>query len=159
MYAMEAPQTPFSPDTAGQPLTEATHLSVMAERLQVGKEVVETGRVRVFKKVHESIETIDLPVLREEYDIERIPVNTYLAQPPEAMRYEGDTLIIPVLQEVVVTETRLLLVEEIRLTKRQVETRLHQEIPLRREEIVVERQDQTSDSDLSSSNSSTSTLS
>lgn len=137
---MEASQSPLSFDAEPSSLSETTRLSVLKEYLQVGKQVVETGRVRVSKTVHESTEIVDLPLLREEYDIERIPVNAYVSQAPEALRYEGDTLVIPVLQEVVVTETRLLLVEEIRLTKRQIESRLHEEIPLRREEVVIERQ-------------------
>lgn len=135
--------TPLPISDTAQPFTESARISVVEEQLHVGKDVVETGRVRISKRIHETTEHIDLPLIREEYDIERIPVNAYVTQAPAATRYEGDTLVIPVLQEVVVTETRLLLVEEIRLTKRQVHSRLTQDIPLRREEVSIEREDVT----------------
>jgi uncharacterized protein (TIGR02271 family) len=144
---MDSSQAPFSPVPDSSSTEEIARLSVIEERLQVGTKTVETGRVRISKVVHETTESIDLPLLREEYDVERVPVNAYVAEPPESMHYEGDTLVIPILQEVVVTETRLLLVEEIRLTKRQIESRFTQEIPLRREEVHFERQEPTPDSD------------
>ena len=54
------------------------------------------------------------------------------------MRSEEDTLIIPVLEEVLVVEKRLLLKEEVRITKRE-ETHTPQRVTLRREEAAVER--------------------
>jgi len=52
-------------------------------------------------------------------------------------RYEGDTMIIPILEEVLVVEKRLLLREEIRITRRQSVVRDPQEYILRREEATV----------------------
>jgi stress response protein YsnF len=48
-------------------------------------------------------------------------------------------MIIPVIQEVVVIEKRLMLVEEIRVNKQQTETKVSETITLRKEEINIER--------------------
>jgi stress response protein YsnF len=48
-------------------------------------------------------------------------------------------MIIPVLREVIVVEKRLLLVEELRVTKHQVLKQETQQVTLRKEEVNVER--------------------
>jgi uncharacterized protein (TIGR02271 family) len=85
-----------------------------------------------------------VPTIQEEVNVERIPINQYVATPP-AVRYEGDTMIMPILQEVLVVEKRLLLVEEVRITKTQTETRTPQQVTLRKEEIHLQRVAPTSE--------------
>ena len=58
-----------------------------------------------------------------------------MISPP--VRYEGDTIIIPVIKEVLVK--RNLLVEEVRITKRTGETVVQQQVALRKENVTVER--------------------
>jgi uncharacterized protein (TIGR02271 family) len=48
-------------------------------------------------------------------------------------------MIIPVLREEVVVEKRILLVEELRITKRQIQTNTPQQVTLRKEEVIVDR--------------------
>jgi len=110
---------------------------LIAEEISIGKRVVETGGVRVHKTVREDVQTINEPILREHIEVERVPLNKYVETAP-AIRYEGEVMIVPVLEEVVVTEKRLLLREEIRLVKRREEIANVQEVTLRREEINVE---------------------
>ena len=55
------------------------------------------------------------------------------------MRQEGDVLVIPVLEEVIVLQKRLMLKEEIRITKRSQQIIEPQAVTLRREEIVIEQ--------------------
>jgi stress response protein YsnF len=55
------------------------------------------------------------------------------------MRYEGDTLIIPVIEEVLVVEKKLLLKEEVHITKYVGETQQEKTVTLRSEEVSVER--------------------
>jgi hypothetical protein len=62
---------------------------------------------------------VEEPSIQEEVQIERVPGNQ-LVDEPVAVRCEGDTMIIPVIEEVVVVETRLQLKEEVRVTKRQI---------------------------------------
>ena len=111
-------------------------IPIIEEQAHVTKETVETGRVRISKQVSERIEAVDVLLHRENVEVERIPVNRYVETAPP-VRHEGDTMIIPVLREVI--EKRLVVVEEIRVTKRTLQEHTIQQIPLRREGIMVER--------------------
>jgi uncharacterized protein (TIGR02271 family) len=111
---------------------------VVEEELRVGKRVVEAGRVRVTKRVREREELVDEPLVREEYEVERVPVNVFVDE-PVGPRQEGDTLVVPVLEEVLVVEKRLLVREELRITRRQTERRETRRVTLLGEEVSVER--------------------
>ena len=108
------------------------------EQLQVGKQTLETGRVKLTKTVHETEETVAIPLLREAYTVERVPLREYVDEVP-VTRQEGETTIYSVVNEVLVVQKRLLLVEEIRVTKQQIQHQETQTVQLRREEITVER--------------------
>ena len=126
------------PDTGSHVSGRSLVIPVMAETLEIDKRRVETGRVRVRKIVHEHEETVDPPLWREDVVIERVPINRVVTE-PLSVRTEGETLIIPLLEEVLVVEKRLLLKEEVRITKRRIDTHAPQRITLRREEAAVER--------------------
>ena len=113
-------------------------IPVIEEQLQVSKKVVETGRVKLIKTVEETDETVTIPLLSNEFSIERVPVGQYVDDVP-ATRREGDTTIYPVVKEVLVTQKRLLLVEEVRVTEHQLEVNETQTVRLRREEVTIER--------------------
>lgn len=89
------------------------------------------------RRVMEREETIDEPLLRESVEVERVPINRIVAEAPPS-RQEGDTLIIPVLEEVLVVEKRLMLKEEVRITRTQTEVHQPQAVTLRTEEAVIE---------------------
>jgi uncharacterized protein (TIGR02271 family) len=113
---------------------------VMVEELDVHKRQVTTGRVRISKVVHEREELVDEPLLREEVVIERVAINRFVdAVIP--VRYEGDTMIVSLLEEVPVVEKRLMLKEELRITRRQTEAHRPMHVTLRSEEATVERID------------------
>jgi uncharacterized protein (TIGR02271 family) len=118
---------------------EQTVIPVLQEELNVGTRRVEVDAgVRVEKTVEEREERVDEPLTREEVDVERVAVNRPV-DGPVAVRYEGDTMIVPVLEEVVVVEKRLMLKEEIRITRRRREFHAPQRVVLRREHATVER--------------------
>lgn len=114
-------------------------IPVIEESATITRELVETGRVRLTKTVAEHTETVPLDLRHEEVDVQRVPVNQFLPDdlPAPAARYEGETFIVPVLREVLVK--RLLLVEELHVSKRQVATTEPQHITLRTETVQVER--------------------
>lgn len=113
-------------------------IPVIEEQVHVGKKIIEKGRVRIIKTVHEEEAVVEAPLIEEKVNVERIAINQYIETPPP-VRYEGDIMIIPVVQEVVVIEKRLMLVEEIRVNKEQIQTNVSQTIILRKEEVKVER--------------------
>jgi stress response protein YsnF len=110
---------------------------VVAEELQVEKQTVE-NQVRVKKVVHEHEEIIDEPLLREDVDVRVVPVNKVI-NGPVPVREEGDTTIIPVFEEVLVVEKRLVLKEEIHVTKRRDVEHQPQKFTLREETVIIER--------------------
>ena len=109
----------------------------MAEALEIDKRRVETGRVRIRKVVHEREEVIDLSLLSEEVSIERLAIHRFVDE-AIPIRYEGDTMTISLLAEVAVVEKLFMLKEELRITRRQVETYQPRRVTLRREEATVE---------------------
>jgi uncharacterized protein (TIGR02271 family) len=112
---------------------------VIEEEVIIEKKLTETGKVRISKKVVEENKRVEVSSFSEEVDVDHVQVNKYIDKIPE-VRYEGDKMIIPVVKEVVVIEKRLLLVEELHVNKRKVETKVQQEIPIKREEVLVERE-------------------
>lgn len=115
-------------------------IPVIVEELDVHTHTVETGKVRITKLVREHEETINPPLLAEVVNVEHVAVNQIIDS-PVSIRYEGETMIIPLLEEVLVVEKRLMLKEEVHITKHQTETHQPQTVMRRSEEIVVERQD------------------
>lgn len=111
---------------------------VVAEQLEVEKRMVEGGGVRIRKTVHEREEVVDEPLMREEVQVKRVPVNK-VVDGPVPVRHVGDTMIVSLLEEVLVVEKRLMVKEELHITKEQVESYRPQRVRLRTEEAVIER--------------------
>jgi stress response protein YsnF len=88
--------------------------------------------------VHEREELVDPPLLRDKVKIERVPINR-VVEGPLPVRYEGDTMIISLLEEVLVVETRLLLKEEVHITTRRTDTHTPERVTLRHEDVTIER--------------------
>jgi uncharacterized protein (TIGR02271 family) len=117
--------------------TEAV-VPVIQEQIMVGKRMVETATVEVKKTVTEGPEPVHVVVAHDETSVERVPVNRFVDKTPE-IRYDGDTMIIPVMKEVAVVEKKLMLVEELHVTKRAVQTQETEYITVRREHLEVTR--------------------
>jgi uncharacterized protein (TIGR02271 family) len=113
-------------------------LPIVAETLDVQKRKVQAGGVRIKKVVHEREEVVDEPLMREEVQVKRVPINR-VVEAPVPVRHVGNTMIISLLEEVLVVEKRLMLKEELHITKGEIETYKPQRVTLRNEEAVVER--------------------
>jgi uncharacterized protein (TIGR02271 family) len=119
-------------------LTDEDWLVRQEERLQVGKEMLETGRVRIHRYV--DVEPIEqaIHVYHEEYDIERMPVNAD----------ERTHDFAEAEQEIVLHEERAVLrkelvpVERVRLIARRVEEDKSVRDEIRRERIEIEPEQQ-----------------
>lgn len=118
-------------------LNDAVVVPIIAEEVEVHKRDVERRRVRISKTVNERDVIVDQPLLQEQVDVNRVIVNRVVDEPPP-VRYEGDTIILPVLEEVIVVEIRLMLREEVYITRRRTEIHDPQHVTLRREEIVID---------------------
>jgi uncharacterized protein (TIGR02271 family) len=117
---------------------EDPKLTLLEEELTVGKEAVETGRLRVSKQTRTREASIDENLLSEHADIERVPVGRQVFEMP-LIRQEGDTTIVPIVEEVLHTERRLFLKEEIKITRRRTTEQFHDRVTLRYQEAVITR--------------------
>ena len=95
--------------------------------------------MRVHKHVVTEEKTVDASVSAEEIVVERLPVNQLVEGDAPQVREENGTVIIPVLEEVLVVEKRLLLREEVHLSKRMTRSNAPQTVLLRREVVDIER--------------------
>ena len=120
--------------------SEETVIPIVEEVLRVGKRTVARGVVQLHKQVVEYQETIDVPLQRERVEVERISINRAVDEAAPA-RFEGDTMIVPLYEEVLVVFRQLMLVEEVRITTQHGEHHDPQQVTLRREEVSVEREE------------------
>jgi uncharacterized protein (TIGR02271 family) len=120
-------------------------IPIVEEFLNVDKQVVETGAsVRVTKRVDESTQTVHQTLVRDQYDVQRTPVELAVDSAP-AVRYEDNAVVISVVEERLVTRKQLFVVEEVRLVRRSVSAEAEHTITLAREVAVVERRESPDD--------------
>jgi stress response protein YsnF len=100
--------------------------------------MVTTGKVRVRTIVDIETELAKATLNGETVEVTRTPVDRIVDQAP-GIRVEDDVTIIPVMEEVLIVEKRLVLKEEVRI--RRVATTEDVEIPveLRKQHAVIER--------------------
>ncbi len=113
---------------------------VISEEAIPGVRKVPTGGVRVKKRVGEDEEVIDQPLRSEQVEVRRV-LRDQVVSGPLPVRHEGDTVIVPVVKEVLRIEKQFILVEEIHVVKRVVEQRHVETVKLRHEQAEVERID------------------
>lgn len=133
-------------DRTTQELEQALRIPVLQEELRLGKRIIETGRgVRLHKSVSEEALRIEEMLTRQELEIEHVQRGVWIdADALPGNRYEGSTLVVPVLEEVLVVEKRWRLNEEIRITAKSRQRPVAQRVILRKENITVERFDESS---------------
>jgi stress response protein YsnF len=110
------------------------------EDIEVHKEVVTTGTVSVnVSTVVEPVQ-VDTSVTSKHVGVDVVSVNEYVDEPPTT-RTEGDMIIIPVVEEVIVR--RFYVKEEVRV-KIVHTTSVHKEVVnLRRQVVDISRKDET----------------
>jgi len=117
-------------------------LPLLEEALLVGKRRVETGRVRVSVATDTEERLVRETLRTERAEVERVAVGRELAdgEGAPAIRQEEDgTVVVPVLEEILVVERRLVLREEIRLRLVTIDETVEQPVTLRRQRAEVER--------------------
>jgi uncharacterized protein (TIGR02271 family) len=113
---------------------------VLAEELVIDKREVQTGGIRVNRRVVEHDEAVEIPLLKEHVDVRRVVINREV-DGPLAVRQEGDVTIIPIVEEELVVSKRYRLKEEIHVI-RQVRQETHVEhVAVRHQEAEVEQLD------------------
>jgi stress response protein YsnF len=131
------PPSKSVPSDAPGPLER---LPVVEERLRVETERREIGALRVRIETEHRDASVRLERLEQQFDIERVRVDRPV-DAPRAPWTEGDTVVVPVYEEVPTVVRRLVLVEELRLHRRTVRSAEDRQVPLRQERAVVERRE------------------
>ena len=117
-------------------------LPLVEEALRVGKRQVETGRVRVSVNTDIEEQVVRETLRSERAEFERVPIDRELAagEPAPAMRREADgTVVVPVMEEVLVVERRLVLREEVRMRLVAVDEAVEQSVTIRKQRASIER--------------------
>jgi len=143
-YPVLPPESRPDPDVAAvsiEPSAQVSRtevLSVVEEQLRIEKRTVEGEGVRVRVLTEEAQAPANTILRVERIEVEHVPIGRVVERAPPVREEDGVT-IIPVMEEVVVTETRLVLKEELHV-RRVVEMREHQQtVLLRRQRAEVER--------------------
>ena len=113
-------------------------LPLVAEHTVVSKETVETGRVRITTHVEERRQLIQEALKHDDVVVERVEIGHVVQVAPE-VRMDGDVLVYPVVEEILVVEKRLVLKEELRISRRSRVETVEREVTLRSVRADVER--------------------
>jgi len=117
---------------------EVAAIPLVEERVKIAKREVETGRLKIHVTVEERQDDVAVDLASEEVEIERVPVNKAVSTLP-SVRLEGSTTIIPVVEEVVVVEKRLVVVEEIHVRRKSTSETRRIPVTLRSEQVRIDR--------------------
>ncbi len=127
-----------SVENAHEAKTETLSLALHAEEIAVGRRTVSEGAVRVAAVTREREHLIDEPLTHERVEVERVAIGRAIdAVPP--VREEGDMTIIPVVEEVIVVERRLVLKEEIHVRRVRVTEHYREIVTVREQDAVITR--------------------
>jgi stress response protein YsnF len=113
---------------------------VVAEEIHLTKREVTIGEVRVRTTTHVVEELAQADLKQHHVVVTRVPIDRVVDQIP-TIRIDDGVTIVPVVEEVLFVEKRLVLKEEMHI-RRSVETeRVAVPVSLRKQEAVVERVD------------------
>ncbi|MXP66098.1 DUF2382 domain-containing protein [Roseomonas sp. M0104] len=115
-------------------------IPLVAERVAIARRVMETGRVRVNLSTTTEDALIRETLSGERVEVERVVLGHEVATAPNVREEEdGAVLVVPVLEEILVVERRLVLKEEVRIRRIATTETVAETIPLRRQVASVER--------------------
>jgi uncharacterized protein (TIGR02271 family) len=115
-------------------------MPVIEEQLVTGAQVAKTGSVRVEKHVERRMKRLEVPLVRESVEVQRVPINRVVETVPKS-RKVGQTIIVPVVEEELIVTKRLILKEELHITKTRIRENTTREVTLEREHAEVKRLD------------------
>jgi uncharacterized protein (TIGR02271 family) len=125
---------------SGKGLTEELsriRIPIHEERLRTAVRPTDLGELRIHKTVEHVPETVTQAVNREELEIERVPLDRLIDE-PAVPRQEGEWLVVPVMEEVLVVTRQLVLTEEVRIRTKWVTEEQEVYEVLRREHVSIE---------------------
>jgi stress response protein YsnF len=119
-------------------MDDSKKISLASEELAIVKRLVEgeTARVRIETKSDDHV--VSLTAAHEHIEVETVEIGREINEMPE-VRFEGNVTIVPVVEEQAVIVKRLILKQEVRLTRVRTEETVNETVALRSERAVIER--------------------
>ena len=114
---------------------------VIAEQLHVDAEPVETGGVRVVKRVVGHDELVEQELRKNHSEVKRVKVDR-IVDGPQPVRKVGNTVIVPVVSETLVVQKQWILTEEIHIVQNEERETFRQKVRVNHEEATIERFDE-----------------
>lgn len=114
-------------------------IPIIEEQLRIDKKIIEKARYTFDKEVAEEQVELNIPLNHEHISIEKKEINQYVEVAPPAVRYEGVTMIISVLREEAVVVKKLMLVEELHVTRHSSEEMHSSTHTVRKEKIIINK--------------------
>jgi uncharacterized protein (TIGR02271 family) len=113
-------------------------IPLVEETASIGKRELVTGRVRV-QTVTDTVEELARADMQQEtVEVTRVPIDRMVETTPD-IRTEGEVTILPVVEEVLVVEKRLVLKEELHIRRRATTETVEVPVTLRKQRAIVER--------------------
>lgn len=114
---------------------------VIAEELHPDAVPVQTGGVRVTKRVEPHDEILQQELRKGRVEVRRVKTDR-VVDGPQAVQRTGNTLIVPVVSEVLHIEKRWVVTEEIHITQLEERESVEQSVTVNRERAYIERLDE-----------------
>jgi stress response protein YsnF len=115
---------------------------VISEELHADAVPVVTGGVRVTKHVHTHDEVLEQELRKSHVEVKRVKTNR-VVDGPQPVQRTGNTLVIPVVSEVLRVEKQWVVTEEIHIIQTEERETVQQTVPVNREEAQIERLDES----------------
>jgi uncharacterized protein (TIGR02271 family) len=113
-------------------------IPLLKEELGVDKRSVVTGKVRVRSVVDTIEELVHAAITDERVEVTRVPMDREVEAAP-SVRTEDDVTIVPIMEEVLVVEKRLVLKEELHIRRSVTLENVEVPVTLRKQRAVIER--------------------
>jgi uncharacterized protein (TIGR02271 family) len=115
-------------------------IPVVEETARIDKREVQTDKVKVHTVVETSEQMVREALSSQNVKVTRVPVDQPVTTVP-GIRTEDGVTIVPVLEEILVVEKRLILKEEVHIEQEVSQETVELPVSLRKQRAVVERFD------------------
>lgn len=136
--------TPTSDDArsanpTSQPvMVDEQSLPLYVEKIAVTRKRVETALVRATRTTHSHEKLIEEELTHERVEVTRVAIGRVVDTVPP-VREDGDTTILPVVEEIVVVERRLILKEEVHVRRVRTSQKHVETVIVREQEADISR--------------------
>jgi stress response protein YsnF len=116
-------------------------IPVISEELHADAVPFETGGVRVTKRVDSHDEVLEQELRKGHVQVKRVKTDR-VVDGPQPVQYLGNTIVVPVVSEVLRVEKQWVVTEEIHITQTEERERVQQKVRVNQQHADVERLDE-----------------